>query len=206
MDNSTVLFHLDGISRIRNESLVMRFSMDAYGENRFQKIFDPCSVNIHSLCPLIASVPVEAWAVFPVGPAQVGGIPNLAFTIPDFEGFVRLQIFANSSRSQVGCFQASMTNGATMSHPRAISSVLAVFTWVTIAASFATAAYGESITHMRTHYAHSISAMVVLETFQSIFFSGALSLNFPSVLIAWWSNLAWSTAQIFSRSMITSMN
>lgn len=184
----------------------MRFSMDAYGENRFQKIFDPCSVNIYSLCPLNTSVPIEAWAVFPIGQAQVGDIPSLAFTIPDFEGFVRLQIFANSTRSQVGCFQASLTNGVTLSHPRAISPVLALFTAVAIATSFATAAYGASISHMRTHYAHSISALIVLETFQSIFFSGALSLNFPSVLVAWWSNFAWSAAQIVSHSMIKSMN
>lgn len=201
-----MLFHLDGASSIQNESLVMLFSMDAYGENRFQKVFDPCFANIHSLCPLNASVPVQAWAVFPVGPAQVGDIPNLAFTIPDFEGFVRLQIFANSTRSRVGCFQASMTNGITMGHPQAISPVLALLTMVAIVGSFATAAYGVSIAHMRTHYAHSISVMIVLETFQSIFFSGALSLNFPSVLVAWWSNFAWSAAQIVSRSMIKSMN
>lgn len=205
-DNATVLFHLDGASGIRNESLVMLFSMDAYGENRFQKVFDPCFANIHSLCPLNASVPVEAWAVFPVGPAQVGDIPNLAFTIPDFEGSVRLRIFANSTRSQIGCFQASMTNGITMGHPQAISPVLALFTMVAIVGSFATAVYGVSTAHMRTHYAHSISAMTVLETFQSIFFSGALSLNFPSVLVAWWSNFAWSAAQIFSRSMIKTMD
>lgn len=182
----------------------MSFSMEAYGETRFQKVFDPCFANIHSLCPLNASVPVQAWALFPVGAAQVGDIPSLAFTIPDFEGSVRLQIFANSTRSQIGCFQASMTNGVTMGHPQAISPVLALFTMVAIAASFATAAYGVSIAHMRTHYAHSISAVVVLETFQSIFFSGALSLNFPSVLVAWWSNFAWSAAQLFSRSLIKS--
>ncbi|KAL1859705.1 hypothetical protein Daus18300_009424 [Diaporthe australafricana] len=205
-DNSTVLFHLDGTSSIKNESLVMRFSMDAYGENRCQMIFDPCFVNIHSLCPLNTTVPVEAWAIFPVGPTQVGSIPNLAFTIPDFEGSVRLQIFANSTKAQIGCFQASMKNGITMGHPQGISSVLALFTLVAVAASFATAAYGVSITHMRTHYAHSISATVIIETFQSIFFSGALSLNFPSVLVAWWSNFAWSAAQIFSRPTIKSMN
>lgn len=184
----------------------MRFSMAAYGETRFEKVFDPCFANIHSLCPLNASVPVAAWAVFPVGPVQVGDIPSLAFTIPDFEGYVRLQIFANSTRSLIGCFQASMTNGVTMGHPQVISPVLALFFIVAIVSSFATAAYGVSIPHMRTHYAHSISVMIVLETFQSIFFSGALSLNFPSVLVAWWSNFAWSAAQIFSRSMIETMH
>lgn len=185
---------------------MLHFSMDAYGEDRFQKAFDPCFANIHSLCPLNASVPVEAWAIFPVGPAQVGDIPNLAFTIPDFEGLVRLQIFANSTGSQIGCFQASMTNGVTLGHPQAISPVLASLTVVAIAASFATAAYGVDIAHMRSHYAHSTSVIIILETFQSVFFSGALTLNFPSVLVAWWSNFAWSAAQIPSHLMIRSMN
>lgn len=205
-DNSTVLFHLDGASNIEHESLMMRFSMDAYGENRFQMVFNPCSVNIYSLCPLTASVPVAAWAVFTVGPAQVGSIPALAFTIPDFEGSVSMQMFANSTGAEIGCFQASLTNGVTLGHPRAISPVLAILALVAVLASSVTAAYGVSIPHMRTHYAHSISATVVLEIFQSIFFSGALSANFPSVLIAWWSNFAWSAGQIYSNLMVKSVD
>lgn len=201
-DNSTVLFHLDGQSSIKNESLVMRISMDAYGETRFQKTFDPCFVNIHSLCPLNTTLPIEAWAVFPVGAQQVGDIPSLAFSIPDFEGYVKLQIFGNSTKSEIGCFQASLTNGNTMAYPRIISPVLAFFVLVAMAASFLTAAYGASVPAMRSHYAHSLSVMVIFETFQSIFFSGALQLDFPSVLPAWWSNFAWASGQIFSQSVV----
>lgn len=205
-DNSTVLFHLDGQSSIANESLVMRFSMDAYGENRFQMTFDPCFTNIDSLCPLNASVPVAAWAVFPVGAQQVGNIPSLAFNIPDFEGSVTLQIFGNSSQSEIGCFQASMRNGNTMSYPEIVGPILALFVLVAMVASFATAAYGTGIPAMRTHHAHSLSVMVIFETFQSIFFSGTLQLEFPSVLSAWWSNFAWSAGQIYSRSVVETAN
>lgn len=205
-DNSTVLFHLDGQSSIQNESLMMRFSMDAYGENRFQMTFDPCSVNIYSLCPVDASVPVEAWAVFPVGAQQVGDIPSLAFSIPDFEGSVKLQIFSNSTQSEIGCFQASLTNGNTVAYPQIISPVLALFVLVAMLASFVTAAHGANVPAMRSHYAHSLSVMIIFETFQSIFFSGALQLNFPSVLPAWWSNFAWASGQIFSQSVVKSAN
>ncbi|KAJ9155492.1 TRP-domain-containing protein [Pleurostoma richardsiae] len=205
-DNSTVLFHLDGTSNIRNESLMMHFSLDAYGESRYSMTFDPCYVNIYSLCPLNASVPVAGWAVFPVGKEQTGDIPAIAFSIPDFEGSVKLQIFANSSRTEIGCFQAVMTNGKSFQHTEAISPVLAVFTVVAILASFATAAYGVSIPHMRTHYAHSISVLLVFETFQSIFFSGALTVSWPSILIAWWSNFAWSAGMIYSSSIVKSVN
>lgn len=201
-DNSTVLFHLDGRSSVQQESLMMRFSMDAYGGSRFQMTFDPCFVNIYSLCPLKATVPVEAWAVFPVGAQQVGDIPSLAFSIPDFEGSVKLQIFGNSTQSEVGCFQASLRNGNTVAYPQVISPILALFVLVAMLASLVTAAFGASVPIMRSHYAHSLSVMVIFETFQSIFFTGALQLDFPSVLPAWWSNFAWASGQIFSQSVV----
>lgn len=205
-DNSSVLFHLDGQSSMANESLMMTISMFAYGQSRFQMSFDPCSINIYSLCPLIASVPVTAWAVFSVGPQQLGDIPNLAFTIPDFEGFVKLQLFGNTSRSEIGCFQATLTNGNTMSYPEIISPILGIFVVIAMVASFLTAAYGNSIPAMRTHYAHSLSVMIVMETFQTIFFSGALGLSWPSILVAWWSNFAWSAGQIYDSQILRTVD
>ena len=77
---------------------------------------------------------------------------------------------------------------------------------VALLASFATAIYGVSVPHIRTHYAHSLSVLVVFEVFQSIFFSGALSLDWPSVLPAFWSNFAWSAGQIYTSSIINSVN
>ena len=151
-------------------------------------------------------MPITGWAIIPVGPQQVGGIPPIAFSIPDFEGSTKVQIFANSSQTEIGCFQAEMRNGASLSHPEAIGPVLGVFTAVALIASFLTAAYGVSIVHMRMHYAHSLSVLVVFDAFQSIFLSGALSVAWPSVLVAWWSNFAWSAGQIPVPGLIRSMD
>jgi hypothetical protein len=126
---------------------------------------------------LNASVPITAWAKIPVGPQQIGGIPPIAFSIPDFEGSAKVRIFSNSSQTEIGCFQAVMRNGNSFSHPEAVAPVLGFFTLVAIVASFAAAAYGVSMVHIRMHYAHSLSVLVVLETFQTIFFTGALSVN-----------------------------
>ncbi|KAK2067417.1 hypothetical protein P8C59_001161 [Phyllachora maydis] len=205
-DNLTIVFHLDGTSNIRNESLMMHISVEAYGEERYGMTFDPCRANIYSLCPLNASVPITGWALFPVGPQQIGGIPPIAFSIPDFEGFAKLRIFANSSRTEIGCFQAVMNNGNSFSQPGVVAPVLAAFTAVAIIASFLTATYGVSVRHMRMHYAHSLPVLVVFEVFQTIFFSGALQLNWPNVLVAWWSNFAWSAGMIYSSSIINSVN
>jgi Transient receptor potential (TRP) ion channel/ML-like domain len=153
-----------------------------------------------------SSVPITGGAVIPVSASDVSNIPPIALSIPDFEGSAYLRIFSNSSQTQIACFSAVMRNGASFSHPTAVGSVLGIFTVVALLASFATAIYGISVPHIRTHYAHSLSVLVVVEVFQSIFFSGALSLNWPSVCAAFWSNFAWSAGMIYTPSIMNSLN
>lgn len=157
------------------------------------------------MCPLNASVPITAFATIPISPTDVAGIPSIALGIPDLEGFARLQVFANSTKTEIGCFQAVMRNGNSFSQPKAVSTIMGILTAFAALASFATAAYGLSLTHICTHYAHSFSVLVIFETFQSIFFSGALSVNWPSVLPAWWSNFAWSAGLFANHHIVDSI-
>ncbi|KPM35261.1 hypothetical protein AK830_g11314 [Neonectria ditissima] len=204
-DNLTVLFHLSGSTNIRGDSLMMHISIDVYGENRFNKTYDPCGGNITSMCPVSADTPIQAFAVIPISASNVEGIPSIALGIPDLEGFARLRIFSNSTQTEIGCFQAALTNGQTFSQPEAIGSILGGFVFVAILASFATAIYGLRISHMRMHYAHSFSLLVIFETFQSIFFLGALSVDWPKLLPAWWSNFSWTGGMFASDSMLDSL-
>lgn len=161
---------------------------------------------VPSLCPLNASVPIEASGIIPVNAQDVSAIPPIALSIPDFEGEAILRLFANSTQTEIGCYSAVVTNGNSFSHPKSVGSVLGIFAFVAMIASFATAIYGEAIPTMRLHYAHSLSVGVVFAVFQHIFFTGALSVNWPSVLAAWWSNFAWAGGMIYSDSMQSSIN
>ncbi|KAL8731139.1 MAG: hypothetical protein Q9181_004408 [Wetmoreana brouardii] len=205
-DNMTVLFHLEGNTNVANESLMMYIGVFAYGQARFDLTFNPCNAQIYSLCPMNRSVPIEANGIIPVSQSDVAGIPPIALNIPDFEGQAILRIFANSTESEIGCYSAVVTNGATFSHPYAVGTVLGIFTIIAIAASFATAVYGNHIPTTRTHYAHSLSVLVVFSVFHHIFYTGALSVNWPSVLPAFWSNFAWAGGMIYSESMQNSIN
>ncbi|KAL2429018.1 hypothetical protein ABEF95_011583 [Exophiala dermatitidis] len=205
-DNMTVLFHLEGNSALKNESLMLYIGVFAYGESRFNLTFNPCNANIDSLCPLNSSVPIFANGIIPVSQADVANIPSIALTIPDFEGQAILRIFANSTQSQIACFSAVVTNGATFSHPVAVGSVLGVFTVVALVSSVAVSIYGQSIPETRKHYAHSISMLMVFSVYQHIFFTGGLSMNWPSVLVSFWSNYAWSGGIIYSQKMQNSIN
>lgn len=186
--------------------LTVYIGVYAYGESRFDLTFNPCDANIASLCPMNASVPIEASGIIPVSQSDVAGIPAIALSIPDFEGEAILRIFANSTQSEIGCYSAVVTNGGSFSQPKSVGTVLGVFTVIALLASFATAIYGDSVSVMRKHYAHSLSVLVVFSVFQHIFFTGVLSMNWPSVLVAWWSNFAWAGGMIYSASMQTSIN
>ncbi|KAG9247431.1 hypothetical protein BJ878DRAFT_180679 [Calycina marina] len=205
-DNSTVFINMRGTTSLKNESVMFYISVYAYGEDRFDLAFNPCDANFNTLCPLESAVPITGGAIIPVSSSDVSGIIPIALVIPDFEGYATIRIFANSTQTQIGCFEAVMTNGASFAHPAAVSSTLGVFTFIGMLASFVTAIYGVSVPHIRAHYAHSMSVLVVFEAFQSIFFSGALSLNWPSVCAAFWSNFAWSAGQIDSSSMVSAVN
>ncbi|KAK0390747.1 hypothetical protein NLU13_0250 [Sarocladium strictum] len=205
-DNMTVLFHLDGTTNIRRENLMIHMAVEAYGESRFNMTYDPCKANIHSMCPLNASRPIEAFVVIPIAAKDVAGIPSIALGIPDLEGFARLQIYANSTKTMIGCFQAVMTNGQSFSQPKTVGSFLGAFIAFAAIASFLTAIYGLRLPSMRTHYAHSFSVLVIFETFQSMFLLGALSVSWPSVLPAWWSNFAWTAGMFAPENMVRSLS
>ena len=168
--------------------------------------FDPCKANIYSMCPLKSTTPITGFVVVgPLAPSMTTGIPTIALGIPDFEAYARLQIFANSTQTEIGCFQAVMTNGSTMSQPDSVAALLALCTLLAFIASFLTAIYGVRITAMRTHYANSFSLLVVLDTFQSFFYAGALNVAWPSILPAWWSNFAWTAGLFAPPSMVKAM-
>ncbi|PQK14972.1 hypothetical protein BB8028_0005g04900 [Beauveria bassiana] len=205
-DEHTVFFYLNGASNIRKESLALHLSIQAYGETRFNMTYDPCKAHMDTLCPLTSDNRIAAFAVVPLSADNVAGMPQVSMGIPDFEGFARIQIFANSTQTEIGCFQAVMSNGKTLSQPDAIGTTVGIFVITAILASFITAVYGVSVPHMRMHYAHSFSVLVVFETFQYIFFSGALSVNWPSVLPAWWSNFAWPSGMFATHSLVSSIS
>lgn len=205
-DNLTATFHFGGSTNLTNEAVMIYIGVYAYGESRFELVFNPCGTNMLSLCPVKAGQPISAAGVIPLGVADISNIPAIAFSIPDFEGQAILRVFANSTQSEVACYTARVTNGASFSQPASVGTILGIFTTVAMAASFATAIYGDHIPTIRKHYAHSLSVMVVFAVWHHIYYTGALSMNWPSVLVAFWSNYAWAAGMIDVSNMQDSID
>lgn len=177
--------------------------MEAYGEVRYGTPYDPCKGNITSLCPLKAGSPIQAYGALP----DISSIvPSVGLSIPNFEGLARIRIFSNTTQKEIGCFQASLSNSITLAQPVVLGTIVGVFVLAAAAASFLSAIYGVSIEHVRMHYAHSVSIMVLIDTYQSFFLTGALAVSWPSVLPAWWSNFAWTAGMFTTDQLVRSIS
>jgi hypothetical protein len=170
----------------------------------------PVPVNFHansgSACPVKSGVPIDAAGIIPINQDDVAGIPAIAFRIPDFEGQAILRIFSNSTKAEIGCFAAQITNGNTFRQQAEVGTILGVFTLVAVVSSFATAIYGDNVVEMRKHYAHSLSVIIVFAVWHHIYFTGALSMNWPNILVSFWSNYAWTGGMIYSEHMQNTIN
>jgi hypothetical protein len=162
--------------------------------------------NICSACPVTAGKPIRAAGIIPVNQNDVAGIPPIALYIPDFEGQAILRIFSNSTQAEIGCFASQITNGNSFRQKDSVGGILGAFTLIAILSSSATAIYGDDIAEMRSHYAHSLSVMVVFAVWHHIYFTGALSMNWPNVLVSFWSNYAWTGGIIYSEHMQNMIN
>ncbi|CAO2651235.1 Nn.00g095320.m01.CDS01 [Neocucurbitaria sp. VM-36] len=205
-DNMTIIFHLAGDTALTNEAIMLYIGVYAYGESRFELTFNPCDANIESACPVKAGTPIEAAGIIPINQNDVAGILEIALSIPDFEGEAILRLFSNSTQTEIGCFAAQITNGNTFQQKAAISTVLGIFTLIAALSSFASAIYGDDVTIIRKHYAHSLSVHVVFAVWHHIFYSGSLSMNWPKVLVAFWSNYAWAGGMIYLENMQNTIN
>ncbi|KAH9874943.1 hypothetical protein J1614_004431 [Plenodomus biglobosus] len=190
-DNMTIIFHLADETGLQEEAIVMKLQHQS---------------KTLSACPTKTGVSIEAAGIIPIKQNDISGIPELALSIPDFEGQAILRIFSNSTQAKIGCFTAQITNGNTFRQREAVISVLAAFALLTIVSSFATTIYGDSVLFMRKHYAHSLSVSIVFAVWHHIFYSGALSMNWPSILVAFWSNYTWAGGMIYSKSMQNTIN
>ncbi|EAQ89944.1 hypothetical protein CHGG_06563 [Chaetomium globosum CBS 148.51] len=205
--NETVAFHLEGTSNVKNKFVMLHLSIDGCKPGITLTPTKKADSDMPSLCPMNSATPIAASTVLPMGVQSTIDLSTFPFNLPDYDGSAKLQIYTTTpNHKEIGCFQASLTNNHTFSHPWMIGPILGVFTLAAMLASFLTAAYGISVTHMRMHHAHSLSVLVVFETLQAVFFSGALAVDWPPMLAAWWSNFAWSAGLIGVPGMVRSVN
>lgn len=117
-------------------------------------------------------------------------IPNIAFRIPDLEGFAQLTLTEVHTGKVKACVQATLANGWS-AHQEAVSWTTAILALLTLLAAGALSVFSpKAILPFRF--------LELIYLYQSIATSTLLNLNYPSIYRAFTLNFAWALGLISS--------
>ncbi|KAI2787649.1 hypothetical protein POX_f08024 [Penicillium oxalicum] len=112
--NNSALVSFDGQADYAG-NVYIDIALYAYGYKAATKIVNPCALNVDALCPLrrdtalkITNVPLNLDGV------DLSIIPGIAYTIPDLDAVVRLNIINSDTGKKVTCVEARVNNGVTV--------------------------------------------------------------------------------------------
>ena len=112
---------------------------------------------------------------------------GIAYTIPDLDATVRIKIIDASSKAQLACVEAELSNGHSVDQ-KAVAWVTAVIAGLGLVASAITSGLGHSNT--AAHVA--ANAMSLFGYFQAQAFIGMCAVPLPPIVAAWTQNFQWS--------------
>ncbi|KAJ5570430.1 uncharacterized protein N7459_009860 [Penicillium hispanicum] len=185
-DNSSIVVGFDGsISYTGN--VMLDVDLLVYGYKALTKTINPCDFKVSGLCPLqvksltIPSAPLDASSDL------LSNIPGIAYSVPDIDAIVRLNIVTPGNKDEISCVEARVSNGKTVDQA-GVSWVLALLTGLGIVAAVVVSILGHS--NIATHV--SFRTFLFLGFMQSQAMVGITSVNQPPIVQSWTQVFQWS--------------
>ena len=201
-DRSTRILDFDVAGSSSEAQMVAaKMVVSAYGKQVYTRSFDPCAEGMAMMCPIPAgNFASHGEQTLPEEYAKQ--IPAIAFSIPDLDGDVRLELFHVNSTVDIACIQSTVGNGNTLNTP--------VVTYV--AAGIAAAALALSALSAVAAGAHPGASTTsptfgeVIGWFQGLAMNGMMSVKYPQVYQSFTTNFAFSTGLVPWGSMQTAID
>lgn len=185
-NNGSLAFDIVGVSTISGK-VTAELEVFAYGISVYKTTLDPCTEGWQGACPMnpgpITIPPFNQ----PIGMENVKRVPGIAYSVPDLDGLVRVNINHTESGQNVGCVEAELSNGKTVDLA-VISWVTAVIAGLALIASAVTSGLG----HLNTAAHVAANALSLFGFFQSQAIIGMTAVSLPPVVMAWTQNFQWS--------------
>ncbi|ODV58758.1 transient receptor potential ion channel family protein, partial [Ascoidea rubescens DSM 1968] len=162
----------------------------AYGFEIITRTIDMCSMDFKQFCPLYPG-PVDIDSTYYLSSSDTSAIPNIAYTVPDIDAFVRISI-QNSNQTQLACIQAAFSNGRTVSHTAVkwVTALIAGFGLLT-SSILKNTIFQKKVSHI------SANAVSLFIYFQNVVIVTMQHVDqVPPIASAWSENLAWSMGLI----------
>ncbi|CCD25465.1 flavin adenine dinucleotide transporter NDAI_0F01460 [Naumovozyma dairenensis CBS 421] len=184
-DDRSLHYTLDMVTQI-DSYIFADVDVYAYGFKIITKTVDLCDINWKQFCPVHPGN-IEIDSIQYISQEYVNEIPGIAYTVPDIDAYVRLNVRNNVSE-RLACLEVFFSNGKTVSQT-GVQWTTAVIAGIGLLLSAVLSTFGNS-----TAASHiSANTMSLFLYFQSVAVVGMQHVHsVPPIAAAWCENLAWS--------------
>ncbi|GMM37241.1 flavin adenine dinucleotide transporter [Saccharomycopsis crataegensis] len=188
-ESRTLSYNLD-LNTTINGYVNAKVDVYAYGFKIISEKIDLCDLSFKQFCPLYSGE-VIVDSVETIDEKYVDMIPNIAYTVPDIDAYVKIMVYDSNSTS-LACMAAYFTNGKTVAHTGA-KWATAVVAGLGLFASAFLSTFGNS--NAASHI--SVNALSLFTYFQSVVLVAMEHVeSVPPIASAWAENLSWSMGLI----------
>lgn len=184
--NNELSVQINGVSSLSG-NVSANLQLIAYGFTILNETFDPCESGLMGFCPLQAGPIPDMDTNFPVPSNLKSEIPGIAYTVPDLDGVVRIQVNDKDTGSPIACMEADLSNTKSVYQP-AVGWVTAIIAGLGLLASGITSGLG----HTNTAAHVAANAVSLFGFFQTQAIVGLTSVHMPPIVQSWTQNFAWS--------------
>jgi len=188
-DTGALTYDISMTSEI-SDNVIANVRVYAYGFAVIEREIDMCTIGWKQFCPLYPGT-LEIDSVEYIDRDFADMVPSIAYVVPDIDAVVRV-VLHNANGTQLGCLQASFSNGRTVSHIAA-QWATAVIAGIGLLAGALLSAFGNSISASHIS-ANSISLFLYFQSVVVVCMQAVEEV--PPIAGAWSENLAWSMGLI----------
>ncbi|KAK8853218.1 hypothetical protein IAR55_003920 [Kwoniella newhampshirensis] len=196
--NGSVTFSFSLASVENNLNVSANLYLNVYGIQAVNTTLNLCDYFEGVICPL-PQVNFTGYGTYPIPSRYSSRIPGIAYTVPNLEGYARIELIREETGEIAACLQATLANHKT-TEQTAVKWATGMFTLVAfLAALFHTAAANSPSPAQYRWFD-------VLFLFQAAAATGLMHLNYPLAYSAFVQNFHWALGLFHSTSMQNSIN
>lgn len=189
-DSRALEYNIDLTTTI-SANITAHVQIYAYGFLIINKDIDVCSLGWKQFCPMYPGS-MQVNSIEYISESYVKEIPGIAYSVPDIDAVVKLDVYDKQTGERLSCIQSSFTNGKTVSQVGIKWATACIAgLGLLIAAVMSTFGNSNAASHISTN------AMSLFLYFQSVVVVSMQNVDrVPPIASSWAENLAWSMGLI----------
>ncbi|KAL3463516.1 hypothetical protein BJX64DRAFT_256857 [Aspergillus heterothallicus] len=198
-DNRTATLRIEGETLITGRVLA-DVNLIIYGYETDKQTINPCKIKaMDGLCPMRAGPLELTMTNIPISKDTLGMIPSVAYTVPDIDAIVRIEVKHNQTREIITIVEASLSNGQT-TYQAGVGWTVAVIAGIGLAlAVIVPSIWGYSDDAVRlAGYIFSLFGFI-----QGQAMVGMLAVPLPPIVQSWTQNFQWSMGVVHAEILET---